>query len=77
MEFISNPQFGNVGPVVFSALLYLFPRVKLEVPVSMLVVCALSITSLLYAFLWQETAMIGDERHRWVFANKSLCPCDH
>ncbi|RUS69857.1 hypothetical protein EGW08_022379 [Elysia chlorotica] len=52
-------QAGNLGPLAFTLLVYLFPRVKLEVPASMLIVSVLTLCALLYAFLWQETDFLA------------------
>lgn len=56
-------QAGNLGPLVFTFLVYMFPRVKLEVPASILIVLVLSLCALLYSFLWQETATLGGSEY--------------
>ncbi|GFO39517.1 solute carrier family 52, riboflavin transporter, member 3 [Plakobranchus ocellatus] len=56
-------QFGNLGPLAFSLLVYLFPRVKLEVPASILIVVVLSLCALLFSFLWRETATFGGSEY--------------
>ncbi|KAK3764144.1 hypothetical protein RRG08_055940 [Elysia crispata] len=52
-------QAGNLGPLAFTFLVYLFPRVKLEVPASMIIVLVLTLCALIYAVLWHETATLG------------------
>ncbi|GFS03412.1 solute carrier family 52, riboflavin transporter, member 3 [Elysia marginata] len=56
-------QAGNLGPLAFTLLVYLFPRVKLEVPASLLIVVVLSLCALFYSFFWEHTATVAGSEY--------------
>ena len=56
-------QFGNIGPLIFSLLVYTFPKTKFEVPVSIAIVAVLTVIPALYAFTWAETSSVFGKEH--------------
>ncbi|XP_055860361.1 solute carrier family 52, riboflavin transporter, member 3-B-like [Biomphalaria glabrata] len=66
-------QFGNIGPIVFSLLVYLTPRKKIETPTSFVIVVALTLCAALYGFLWKKTSPIGSNVHSVALMSLTLC----
>ncbi|XP_059143938.1 solute carrier family 52, riboflavin transporter, member 3-like [Physella acuta] len=57
-------QCGNLGPILFSLLVYLVPHRKFETPTSLLVNLALTLCAALYALFWNRTAVVAGSDHR-------------
>ncbi|XP_055860645.1 solute carrier family 52, riboflavin transporter, member 3-B-like [Biomphalaria glabrata] len=66
-------QFGNIGPLVFSLLVYLTPRKKIETPTAFVIVVALTLCAALYGFLWQQRSPIGSKEHSVALMSLTLC----
>ncbi|CAG5128755.1 unnamed protein product [Candidula unifasciata] len=60
---IISRLFGNIGPIFFTLIAFCKPNLKLETPASLMVVLALTLSALLYAFFWAETAIVAGDEH--------------
>ncbi|XP_059143937.1 solute carrier family 52, riboflavin transporter, member 3-B-like [Physella acuta] len=66
-------QCGNLGPILFSLLVYLVPHRKFETPTSLLVNLALTLCAALYAFFWNRTAVVAGGDHSVTLLSLTLC----